>query len=98
MKNRLLEKLNVLLGILERRKNNLVAKLADIDNLPNRKITKNTYKQWHEVYSKIKYLEVRIDKIQEQRDVLTKKRDIVRDFIVGSNGLFQKMCVRGINL
>ena len=83
----MLLKLEKLLQILVKRKSNLEAKLWQIDNLPNEKITKDTYRQWHEVYCKITYLDLRIEGIKAKMDMLANK-DIVRDVISSSKGLF----------
>ena len=86
-KGEMLLKLEKLLQILVKRKSNLEAKLWQIDNLPDREITKDTYRQWHEVYCKITYLDLRIESIKAKMDMLANK-DIVRDVISSSKGLF----------
>lgn len=96
MKEKMIGKLVNLQIILERRKNRLAARLAIIDNLPNSQITNDTYRQWHEVYGKIGYLELRLAKIKEEIDILCKRKDLIADFIAGSKGLFTKLAgIRG---
>ena len=82
-KGEMLLKLEKLLQILVKRKSNLETKLWQIDNLPDNKITKNTYQEWHQVYCKISYLDLRIEGIKAKMDML-----IVRDVISSSKGLF----------
>lgn len=86
-KKEMLLKLERQLQILTKRKQNLETKMYLIDNLPNDKITKDTYKQWHEVYCKTSYLNLRIDTIKSKMQMLSDK-DIVRDVISSSKGLF----------
>ena len=86
-KGEMLLKLEKLLQILVKRKSNLETKLWQIDNLPNEKITKNTYQEWHQVYCKISYLDLRIETIKSKMELLADK-DIVRAVISSSKGLF----------
>ena len=86
-KREILLKLQKLLQILVKRKSNLETKLWQIDNLPNEKITKNTYKEWHQVYCKISYLDLRIEGVKAKMELLADK-DIVRAVISSSKGLF----------
>lgn len=86
-KGEMLLKLEKLLQILVKRKSNLETKLWQIDNLPNEKITKDTYSQWHQVYCKVSYLDLRIENTKAKMDMLANK-DIVRDVISSSKGLF----------
>lgn len=86
-KKEMLLKLEKQLQILTKRKNNLEVRLEQIDNLPDREITKNTYKQWHEVYCKVNYLNLRIETIKSKMEQLADK-DIVRAVISSSKGLF----------
>lgn len=83
----MLLKLQRSLEILNKRKQNLETKLYQIDNLPLEKIKKDTYKQWHEIYCKVSYLDLRIETIKSKMEMLSDK-DIVRDVISGSKGLF----------
>lgn len=90
----MLLKLQRSLEILSKRKQNLEAKMYQIDNLPLEKIQKDTYKQWHEVYCKVSFLELRIETIKSKMQMLSDK-DIVRDVISSSKGLFN--CLRRAN-
>ena len=86
-KGEMLLKLQRQLEILNKRKQNLETKLWQIDNLPTEKITKDTYRQWHEVYCKANYLDLRIETIKSKMELLADK-DIVRAVISSSKGLF----------
>ena len=90
----MLLKLQRSLEILSKRKQNLETKMYQIDNLPLEQIKKDTYKQWHEVYCKVSYLELRIETIKSKMQMLSDK-DIVRDVISSSKGLFN--CLRRAN-
>ena len=90
----MLLKLQRSLEILNKRKQNLETKMYQIDNLPLEKIQKDTYKQWHEVYCKVSYLDLRIETIKSKMQMLSDK-DIVRDVISSSKGLFN--CLRRAN-
>ena len=83
----MLLKLQKSLEILVKRKENLEARMVEIDERPNNQITKDTYKQWHEVYCKVSYLNLRIETIKSKMQMLSDK-DIVRDVISSSKGLF----------
>lgn len=86
-KNEMLLKLQRQLEIVVKRKNNLEKKMKEIDERPNEFITRNTYKEWHEVYCKVNYLNLRIETIKSKMEMLSNK-DIVRDVISSSKGLF----------
>ena len=86
-KGEMLLKLEKQLEIVTKRRNNLEVKLEQIDNLPDKEITKDTYNQWHEVYCKVNYLNLRIETIKSKMELLADK-DIVRDVISSSKGLF----------
>lgn len=92
---RILSQLQRQIEILMKRKQNLETKLVQIDNLPNDQITKDTYRQWHEVYVKVSCLELRIATIRSKMEILSNK-DIIRDVISGSKGLFRNL-IRGKN-
>ncbi|MBQ1392872.1 MAG: hypothetical protein IIY81_04915 [Lachnospiraceae bacterium] len=86
-KKEMLLKLERQLEIVTKRKRNLEAKMVEIDERPNNLITKDTYKEWHEVYCKVSYLNLRIETIKSKMQMLSDK-DIVRDVISSSKGLF----------
>lgn len=86
-KKEMLLKLEKQLEIVTKRKRNLEAKMVEIDERPNNLITKDTYKEWHEVYCKVSYLNLRIETIKSKMQMLSDK-DIVRDVISISKGLF----------
>ena len=86
-KSEMLLKLERQLEIVIKRKNNLEEKMEKIDNLPLLQITKDTCRQWHEVFCKVNYLELRIETIRRKMQILSDK-DIVRDMISRSKGLF----------
>lgn len=86
-KKEMLLKLERQLEIVTKRKRNLEAKMVEIDERPNNLITKDTYKEWHEVYCKVSYLNLRIETIKSKMQMLSDK-DIVRDVISISKGLF----------
>ena len=86
-KKEMLLKLEKQLEIVTKRKRNLEAKMVEIDERPNNLITKDTYKEWHEVYCKVSYLNLRIETIKSKMQMLSDK-DIVRDVISSSKGLF----------
>ena len=86
-KKEMLLKLERQLEIVTKRKRNLEAKMVEIDERPNNLITKDTYKEWHEVYCKVTYLNLRIETIKSKMQMLSEK-DIVRDVISSSKGLF----------
>jgi chaperonin cofactor prefoldin len=90
MKKKMLLQLQRQLEILNRRKQNLETKLWQIDNLPNKDITKDTYRQWHEVYCKTNYLALRIETIKSKMEMLSDK-DIIRAVISSSKGLFNHL-------
>lgn len=86
-KKEMLLKLERQLEIVTKRKRNLEARMVEIDERPNNLITKDTYKEWHEVYCKVSYLNLRIETIKSKMQMLSDK-DIVRDVISISKGLF----------
>lgn len=86
-KKEMLLKLERQLEIVTKRKRNLEARMVEIDERPNNLITKDTYKEWHEVYCKVTYLNLRIETIKSKMQMLSEK-DIVRDVISSSKGLF----------
>ena len=86
-KKEMLLKLERQLEIVTKRKRNLEARMVEIDERPNNLITKDTYKEWHEVYCKVTYLNLRIETIKSKMQMLSDK-DIVRDVISSSKGLF----------
>ena len=86
-KGEMLLKLERQLEIVTKRKRNLEAKMVEIDERPNNLITKDTYKEWHEVYCKVSYLNLRIETIKSKMELLADK-DIVRAVISSSKGLF----------
>ena len=86
-KGEMLLKLEKQLEIVTKRKNNLEVKLEQIDNLPDKEITKDTYNQWHRVYCKVNYLNLRIETIKSKMEMLS-DTDIVRAVISSSKGLF----------
>lgn len=86
-KKEMLLKLEKQLEIVTKRKRNLEARMVEIDERPNNLITKDTYKEWHEVYCKVSYLNLRIETIKSKMQMLSDK-DIVRDVISSSKGLF----------
>lgn len=88
MKKKMLLKLQRQLEILVKRKNNLQTKMELIDSLPTAKITKNTYNEWHKVYCKVNYLELRIETIKSKMEMLVDSNDIIKSVISGSKGLF----------
>lgn len=94
-KKEMLLKLEKQLEIVTKRKANLETRLYQIDNLPNEQITDTTYKEWHEVYCKASYLNLRIETIKSKIEMLSDK-DIVRDVISGSKGLFRNLIRRAI--
>lgn len=96
MKNKMLLSLQRQLEILNKRKANLEIKMEQIDNLPNQYITRQTYRQWHEVYCKVSYLELRIASIKSKMQILAEKTDIIKDVISGSKGLFRNL-IKGAN-
>ena len=96
MKNKMLLSLQRQLEILNKRKTNLEIKMEQIDNLPNQYITRQTYKQWHEVYCKVTYLNLRIEIVKSKMQMLAEKTDIIRDVISGSKGLFRNL-IKGAN-
>ena len=87
-KKEMLLKLERQLEIVTKRKRNLEARMVEIDERPNNLITKDTYKEWHEVYCKVSYLNLRIETIKSKMQMLSDK-DIVRDVISSSKGLFK---------
>lgn len=93
-KKEMLLKLERLLEVLVKRKNNLKKKMEEIDDLPDQYITRHTYKQWHEVYCKVSYLELRIEIVKSKMQLLAEKTDIIRDVISGSKGLFNHLVRR----
>lgn len=86
-KKEMLLKLERQLEIVTKRKRNLEARMVEIDERPDNLITKDTYKEWHEVYCKVSYLNLRIETIKSKMQMLSDK-DIVRDVISSSKGLF----------
>lgn len=86
-KKEMLLKLERQLEIVTKRKRNLEARMVEIDERPDNLITKDTYKEWHEVYCKVSYLNLRIETIKSKMQMLSEK-DIVRDVISSSKGLF----------
>ena len=86
-KKEMLLKLEKQLEIVVKRKSNLETRMKEIDDRPNNLITKDTYKEWHEVYCKVSYLNLRIETIKSKMQMLSDK-DIVRDMISSSKGLF----------
>ena len=86
-KKEMLLKLERQLEIVTKRKRNLEARMVEIDERPNNLITKDTYKEWHEVYCKVSYLNLRIETIKSKMQMLSEK-DILRDVISSSKGLF----------
>ena len=86
-KKEMLLKLEKQLEIVVKRKNNLETRMKEIDDRPDNLITKDTYKEWHEVYCKVSYLNLRIETIKSKMQLLSDK-DIVRDMISSSKGLF----------
>lgn len=86
-KKEMLLKLERQLEIVTKRKRNLEARMVEIDERPDNSITKDTYKEWHEVYCKVSYLNLRIETIKSKMQMLSEK-DIVRDVISSSKGLF----------
>lgn len=94
MKNKMLLNLQRQLEVLTKRKQNLETKMEQIDNLPNQCITRQTYRQWHEVYCKVSYLKLRIEGIKSKMQILAKKTDIIKDVISGSKGLFRNLIRR----
>lgn len=86
-KKEMLLKLERQLEIVTKRKRNLEARMVEIDERPNNLITKDTYKEWHEVYCKVSFLNLRIETIKSKMQLLSDK-DIVRDMISSSKGLF----------
>ena len=86
-KSEMLLKLERQLEIVIKRKNNLETRMKEIDDRPDSAITKDTYKEWHEVYCKVSYLNLRIETIKSKMQLLSDK-DIVRDMISSSKGLF----------
>lgn len=93
-KKEMLLKLERLLEVLVKRKNNLTKKMEEIDDLPDQYITRYTYKEWHEVYCKVSYLELRIAIVKSKMQLLAEKTDIIRDVISGSKGLFNHLVRR----
>lgn len=94
MKKKMLLQLQRQLEILNKRKQNLEARLWQLDNLPNKDITKDTYRQWHTVYCKVTYLNLRIETVKSKVEMLT-DTDIIRAVISSSKGLFNHL--RGAN-
>ena len=90
-KGEMLLKLEKQLEIVIKRRNNLQARMEQIDDLPNNQITKNTYQQWHEVYCKVSYLNLRIETIKSKMELLADSNDIVKSVISGSKGLFNHL-------
>lgn len=86
-KKEMLLKLERQLEIVTKRKRNLEARMVEIDERPNNLITKDTYKEWHEVYCKVSYLNLIIETIKSKMQMLSDK-DIVRDVISSTKGLF----------
>ena len=84
------------LEILVRRRNNLQTKMEQIDDLPNDQITKNTYREWHEAYCKVTYLNLRIKTIKSKMELLAESNDVVKSVISGSKGLFRNL-IRRVN-
>lgn len=77
--------------ILNKRRNNLKKKMEQIDDLPNNEISNDTYRQWHEIYIKVNFLDLRIQTIQSKMEILQNKNDIIRSVISGSKGLFRNL-------
>lgn len=90
-KGEMLLKLEKQLEILVKRRNNLQTKMEQIDDLPNNQITKNTYHQWHEIYCKVSYLNLRIETVKSKMELLADSNDIVKSVISGSKGLFNHL-------
>lgn len=88
MRKKMLLQLQRQLEILVRRRNNLQTKMEQIDDLPNDQITKNTYREWHEIYRKVTYLNLRIETIKSKMELLAESDDVVKSVISGSKGLF----------
>lgn len=88
MRKKMLLQLQRQLEILVRRRNNLQTKMEQIDDLPNDQITKNTYREWHEIYCKVTYLNLRIETIKSKMELLAESDDVVKSVISGSKGLF----------
>lgn len=88
MRKKMLLQLQRQLEILVRRRNNLQTKMEQIDDLPNDQITKNTYREWHEIYCKVTYLSLRIETIKSKMELLAESDDVVKSVISGSKGLF----------
>ena len=89
-KGEMLLKLEKQLEIVTKRKRNLEAKMVEIDERPNNLITKDTYKEWHEVYCKVTYLNLRIETIKSKMEMLS-DTDIIRAVISSSKGLFNHL-------
>ena len=86
----MLLKLQKQLEIVVKRKDNLEKRMVEIDERPNNQITKDTYSEWHKVYCKVTYLNLRIATIRSKMELLADK-DIVRDVISSSKGLFNHL-------
>lgn len=87
-KKEMLSRLERQLEIVVKRKRNLEAKMIEIDERPNKYITRDTYKEWHEVYCKVSYLNLRIEVIKSKMELLVDSNDMVKSVISGSKGLF----------
>lgn len=90
-KREMLLKLEKQLEIVVKRKSNLETRMKEIDDRPNNLITKDTYKEWHEVYCKVSYLELRIATIKSKMQMLADSDDVVKSVISGSKGLFNRL-------
>lgn len=93
---KMLSQLERQLEILTKRKRNLEVRMVKIDERPNNLITKDTYKEWHEVYCKVIYLGLRIEVIKSKMQMLAERTDIIKDVISGSKGLFKHL-IRRVN-
>ena len=90
----MLLKLQRSLEILNKRKQNLETRMVQIDNLPDEQVTRNTYQEWHRIYRKASYLQLRIETIKSKMEMLT-DNDIIKAVLIHSKGLFNHL--RGAN-
>ena len=90
-KREMLLKLEKQLEIVVKRKSNLETRMKEIDDRPDNLITKDTYKEWHETYCKVSYLELRIATIKSKMQMLADSDDVVKSVISGSKGLFNRL-------
>ena len=76
------------LAVLVHRRDRLQKELDEIDNLPLTKVTEQSTQRWHAVFFKIKHLENRIATKRSQMEILSKKKDSIREIISNPKSVF----------